>query len=751
MDNELRTRVDSLVIQSGVYQHEPANISVLETSSTVPTRHGRSHVYVVVETVGGFPDPAAVQQEIIGVVQDAAQTPGSITAGIREGIKQANDYLFEKNLQATREERGIAGLTCVVLRDNEAFVGQCGPAVLYHIHHDGIGQLPEDSTWLSSDQLQEVDVGIQPPLGLRRQIEPALSHLSVADGDVLLLTSTTLGRSASKEQIERSTRGLSLQTTRDNLERLAEGQDVTVLAIELTAAKAPPSIAPGRPRSMARAPGGLLEKVRSGILSLLGRSPSSAASSTRTSEEARPAPRAHARPAVRLPHIDLTKAWNVVKDAGARLIQALATLFVRILPDTDVAESQKRTRGAKDTRRKGVQAPSQARQRWLLAAILIPVIVLLIYVSSRLQYDRSRRAEFVQLTAALEETMTAAQASTVPEIQRVKWAEALSLVDQGLEQRPTDTDLQATRDTILSALDEVNRVHRFSHVVLLEKFGAGADATSQPSKVLMDGREVWVLDTGADTVYGLMLNDTRDAFERPAGESVLVRKGDQYDGMTMEELLDMAWVSAGGQRGTSTLMILDRAGHLLQYDPSFELQMLRALDVADWRQPSEATGYFGRLYVLDRQANQMFRYVLTNSGYQGGVSGYFPAETSPNMSTANDVAIDGNVYVLHETGIIAKFSEGVSVPFEPRNLDVPLSSPSAMAITGFMDEDGYVYIADAGNQRVVQLSKTGDFIQQYRTPDDQGLADLRSIYVDEGRKELFFLAGDALYVAQLDG
>jgi sugar lactone lactonase YvrE len=107
------------------------------------------------------------------------------------------------------------------------------------------------------------------------------------------------------------------------------------------------------------------------------------------------------------------------------------------------------------------------------------------------------------------------------------------------------------------------------------------------------------------------------------------------------------------------------------------------------------------------------------------------------------------MYILHADGMISKYQEGTGVPFTQSNLDVPLKNPSSIAVTGFMDEDGYVYVADVGNQRVVQFSKGGEFIRQLRAPDATDMNDLRSIFVDEAAQKLFLLNGNKLYVAQL--
>ena len=158
MSGRLRTSVESFSIVNGVWQEQAPNLSVSERSAIIPHRKGRGNLYVLVETIGSFPDHAQVQQRIIEIAQEYFRTSGSITAGLRTVIKAANAYLFEENLNAPREQRGVAGVTCMVLKDRDAYIGQLGPALLYHIGK-GVSQiLPKESTWLTSERLQDVDI-----------------------------------------------------------------------------------------------------------------------------------------------------------------------------------------------------------------------------------------------------------------------------------------------------------------------------------------------------------------------------------------------------------------------------------------------------------------------------------------------------------------------------------------------------------------------------------------------------------------
>ena len=733
MSTGLKTVVDSLSIVDGIWQEKASNLGVVEQSRLVPTWHGRGNLYVLVETIGGFPDPARVEQRIIDIVSEYYRTPGSVTAGIRAAIKAANTFLFEENLNAVREERGVAGVTCVVLKDQDAYIGQCGPAVLYHVGKGQFQRLPQESTWLSSPTLQDVDISAEPPLGLRRDVEPELFHLAVRGGDVLILSSTSLAKSVDNREVAQAALQRRARDVRSALEDATEGQDVSLIVIELAGAEEAVVSEGEEAEAPAMAgPATVLERVSSGVRGLFA--PTAEEPEEAVGEEQRVMSERRRAVDVRS---SAQSAWRVI----SRLGREVAALLTRVLPETDQG------RDARPTRRPRAASKDRSR-RWLYAALLIPVVVLLLVAVSRFQHDRARQAEFAQLLQQAQEAQASAESSPVAE-QRVKLTEALGFLERAAALKPDDEQVLAKREEIQLTLDRINRVVRIPFLTLLQEFPDTETVQSQPRRVIVHGIDVYVVDTGMDRVYKYLLDQTGNALQVLEGDPVILRKGDQRNQTTIDELLDMAWVDAGGLRGISSLMVVDQKGHVVEYDPLVGLKPLPIADTGEWQAPEAVLGYYGRLYVLDPEANHLFRYILTNEGYDGSPSDYFSAESGAQLRTAVDVAIDGNVYILHSDGTITKYEQGESAAFPQNDLDRPLEGPTAIYATGFMDEDGYVYVADAGNQRIVQFSKAGDFIQQFVGPEASSMDALKSLAVDETQKKLFLINGNRLHLWNL--
>jgi hypothetical protein len=196
-------------------------------------------------------------------------------------------------------------------------------------------------------------------------------------------------------------------------------------------------------------------------------------------------------------------------------------------------------------------------------------------------------------------------------------------------------------------------------------------------------------------------------------------------------------------------LILDEAGHILGYH---FLQGVKLLPIADdtlWRGPVAAATYYDTLYLLDPLANLVLKYPPSARGYDMPAVNYFQDDVSVNVSNGVDIAIDGHVYVLHASGAISKYLSGAPVPFAPSDQNRQLSASSSIFVTGYMDEGGHVYVADAENQRVLQFSKDGGFIQQFRSREPEHMDNLGSLFVDEAAKRMYLANGNTLYLVNL--
>ena len=150
--------------------------------------------------------------------------------------------------------------------------------------------------------------------------------------------------------------------------------------------------------------------------------------------------------------------------------------------------------------------------------------------------------------------------------------------------------------------------------------------------------------------------------------------------------------------------------------------------------------YFGNIYVLDKNG-QILKFVAIDNEFSK--TNYFPKDTSPNLSKAQSLTIDGSIWILFSDGAIEKFTKGKSESFNISGLDKPLANPTKIYTN--VDSDN-LYILDNGNSRIVVLDKNGSYKSQYQTSIIKNTKDFEVI---EGGKKIFILSQNKIYQIDL--
>jgi hypothetical protein len=260
----------------------------------------------------------------------------------------------------------------------------------------------------------------------------------------------------------------------------------------------------------------------------------------------------------------------------------------------------------------------------------------------------------------------------------------------------------------------------------------------------------FVLDPAGGWVTKVSINPAGAVEQEDA--PILVQTGQQVGGGEVGDLVGCAWVDSGGESQTSGLLILEETGALISHDPAWvdeggTPRLARSFLSTSPRLPRDVDSFGGRLYVLDADANQIWRYDPREDTYPEQPDRYFVTPPPKSLASALDMAIDGSIYVLYEDGQVLRFMQGEHQPeFSVRG--VPGNHVQAVALAVDREGSGGVlYVADAGNKRVIMLGPDGDFQAQLRAEEAFGA--LESLAVDEAAGRLYAISGGRLYAASL--
>ncbi|MDO8503848.1 MAG: hypothetical protein Q7S60_04105 [bacterium] len=134
---------------------------------------------------------------------------------------------------------------------------------------------------------------------------------------------------------------------------------------------------------------------------------------------------------------------------------------------------------------------------------------------------------------------------------------------------------------------------------------------------------------------------------------------------------------------------------------------------SEWGEIAKIGVFGSNVYLLDRSKGAIWRYSGAEGGF-GARQAWLGNGVNPDFSKTIDITIDGSIWVLSQDGKITKFTRGAPESFRISGLEQPLSNPTAIYTNEELDG---IYILDAGNKRVLELNKKGEYQKQYTGED----------------------------------
>ncbi|MFC2031035.1 hypothetical protein ACFLWA_09935 [Chloroflexota bacterium] len=725
----IKTTVGQVASDGSAILRRPAGLLVSEPTSRLGIRGKGSNLYVLTEVLGPHDGRDAMADKLVEAARDTYYGwHGSTTAGLQRAILRANDLLLEENRHSVPAERWTAGISVMLLRDDDLFAAQAGPAAAFLVSGGQVTRFPDRPPSLSGAPAQ--DLGTV-SLGAIRDLNVDLFHAQIREGDLAILVRGELGRQLSPSSWTGVLVHSSVHETLGSLVAAAAGNEIAALAVRV---------------------GG--EPHHPGMIAVGG-----------TQVDAQPEPEASGD-ALATPSSSETEGHGLLEKLGGVLLAvvaglggALLTLLKRMVPgqvssepgdapgaDTVVAQAQSAGQP------KG-PAPDPARgalvQKLLTAvAIAIPLIVIAAVLYLVVQRDQAQKAEIDALWTSASQSWQMAEGADATSA-RSHLGKAEQTLGQLLLRRPDNAEAAELRGRVQARLDEINQVRRITWVAGLKSYPAGADLT----RVVVQGVNVFVLDKNSGRVYHHQLDESLQALEPATADNVLVARGDQVGDVLVGDLVDMVWMPAGGGRQKAGLVILESGGSALGYDPTTdELTPLKVAASDTWQFPKVVGSYFGRFYVLDTTESRILRYQPTAQGYSSAPDDWLQEEA--DLTGVIDMAIGDSIYLLYSDGELLKYSAGEADTFEISDWDAPTDSPGALFARP-PDKAKSVYVADRGNNRIVQSGKDGRFERQFRIGDSlesefgEALRGVSSLFVDEIGGRAYLLSDRMLYVIVL--
>jgi len=198
-------------------------------------------------------------------------------------------------------------------------------------------------------------------------------------------------------------------------------------------------------------------------------------------------------------------------------------------------------------------------------------------------------------------------------------------------------------------------------------------------------------------------------------------------------------IAATTYEDANSLMFYTKSGKIIEYSDG----RMSFVDTADdnFKKAVALRGYSNKIYLLDPESNQIWRYTRRRDKFDGAVAWSVNADLKNGVA----MAIDGNIYVLNADGYITKLFSGNKLDFVIKKKPVkPLTKPTKIFTELDMNQ---IYVLEPSEKRVLVYYKdesTGGatYSRQYVFDD---IADLRDLYVDKDANKMYLIDGSKIY------
>ncbi|MBU1083003.1 hypothetical protein KKE14_00995, partial [Patescibacteria group bacterium] len=309
--------------------------------------------------------------------------------------------------------------------------------------------------------------------------------------------------------------------------------------------------------------------------------------------------------------------------------------------------------------------------------------------------------------------------------------EAYTLAEAAVKNASTKTQALTLLAVIESQLDEVGKVKHLDNLRPLTDFAslAGQIDTQNNTQsklslasLIASGSDIYTFDTEFNKIF--KYNDSR----REAGiVNSLVSKENKIKLGTIIDSNNLVFYAS-----PASVYALNLTENKLQGV---------ALDSGNWNNANGIISYTDKLYFLDDDNNQVWKYKKLTEGYTK-IAPYFEDNSNINLKGASKFAIDGSVYILNNN-TVTKYDGGVATDFALRN--IPEHTGATLGaikdIFATIATSG-LYVLDGEKSRVVMFDTNGNYMKQYVF---SGISNPSSMFVDESAGYIWILAGTQVF------
>jgi hypothetical protein len=712
---ELQAITGQLYIVEGNAQPVTAVPGIL--AQAAPTKVARTRerdfLFIHLTLSGQSEESTEMANRIVQQIShDYYNARGTVTSSLRRAIINANEWMLRRNLNNRTKRYGA--ITCAALRQGELFMVQAGEALAFLGHNFGVERIPARTPERIT------------PLGQSAGLEMRYYHHRLNDGDMLLLAEPRMAHLPTTA----FTNALVNSEVEEGLPALMSliGNDTArLLLVEFTT----------------DVPAGLPDV-----------SHVTTQSAPTAEPEPVPVPRREtavspSAPSLPKPSVDFTAVEHSARQAAATSVMGLSRFTAWLAAFLEQIRP----------------TPEEDETSWtipLLLAIFIPILMAVIVTGVYLERGRTRR--FSEIKVEMGQNLALAEeAGDNEELARNHYYSVLALANEAAELNPTDREVLRLRQEATAALDRLDGITR----LVARPYYTYPDGTQLTAVTLRDTLEggIFTLDSTNNALYFHETDNTYMVLASPNPQQ-LAFEGMAVGDKVVTNLVDMFWQPAGQNVTEDRLLALDGSGLAFAYMPESAQMDAAPLGLAsEWLLPVAVTTYDERLYVLDNGASLIWKYFPEGNQFATTDDRTIVLDGQTDFDQAADFDIytgDASMVVVYRDGRIRYYNTFTGeIMWDEKTLlanglNAPFASPSRVSFVG-SGLNATIYVADPGTSRIVQISRVGTVLAQYRAAGENGqelFEGITDFAVPENLLDatfrLFVVKGNVVYMATLE-
>lgn len=244
---------------------------------------------------------------------------------------------------------------------------------------------------------------------------------------------------------------------------------------------------------------------------------------------------------------------------------------------------------------------------------------------------------------------------------------------------------------------------------------------------------------GSATIQGVVpYNDAHLVYTENEAYSVLI--DDVQNPITVDQTDQILAATYFADRD-NIVMVTD-GPQVIEYTDG-NAQLADTSDV-EWQDGVAVSTYSSRIYLLDSEEGQIWRYQRGTAAY-GGAQAYIDADEI-DLKGAVSIAIDGAIWVLKDDGSILQLLSGEEIDFSIQKS--PLGSMEGATKIFTELESNKFYVLDPVEKRLLVYAKsvqTNDLTYDLQYVFDNLKGTLKDFYIDKDRDAIVLVTDQALY------